>query len=402
VLDPNGSYAVVVFTNHLPDFGTTPEGAITRPWARLQTTRNYLTMIRLIAQHDAKVVLSFSPTLLEGISAGAAGMPDQAAVVTAVPAAELTTEERAYIHDVFFLASPAQIDHFPRYRELADRYASGRTLSTAEYRDLQALFNLAWTSPLLLEEEPLLGLAAKGRGFTEADKALILETHQAALNEFLDSVAALAAAGSIELATTPLADPVLPLLVRNRMEEDAAEHITRGHDVAAEILGRAPVGLVPQAGLIDQANLPAVNAAGYRWMLLAGEEGQQPTLITSEDGTLLALPAGPGHNMRVVRRAPAAQRPHPGRPGTSGDFDCRRHGTMGSLRRRRGRILAEPAAPARPGRRVHDRPTKRPGTFGHFPSRPQPRGATQFPDRAGRAAGLGSPEREPATTPALA
>jgi len=298
-LDPEGSYAVIAFTNHVPDFGETEEGAANRPWSRLNATRNYITMTRLIAQHPVKVVLGFSPTLLRQLADYAAGQVDRAALLTVKPATELTPEDEAYIDDVFFQASAAQIDRFPRYREIAERKAAGRALSTSEYRDLQALFNLAWTSPLLLEEEPLLSLAARGTGFSEDDKATILEVHLEAVGEVLESLRSMWSEGAIELATTPLANPVLPLLVRNRMDEDAAAHIQRGAEQAAAVLGRPVVGLAPAGGLIDLGNAPAIAGAGYEWALLTGPEGSPPIRLTAEDSDLGALLSGSRHNDRV-------------------------------------------------------------------------------------------------------
>ena len=290
---------MVAFTSHLPAFGLTPDGAADRPWARLHTTRDYITMVRIIAATEAKIVLAYSPILLEQIAAVAAGQWDEAALVTAKPTTELTADDKAYINDVFFIASPAQIDRFPRYRELADRKAQGRSLSTSDYRDVQILFNLAWTSPLLLNEEPLLSLAAKGRGFAEEDKAVLLDAHRAIANEFLASLRTLWTAGAIEVATTPLANPTLPLLVRSRMDQDSVDQIVLGAERATAVLGRAPAGMAPRAGLIDQGNDAAVHRAGYDWLLLSAEDEHLPTQLTSEDGSLLALSAMPGAGDRI-------------------------------------------------------------------------------------------------------
>jgi len=299
-LDPAGSFAVMVFTNHLPAFGLAEDGSADRPWVRLHTARDYITMVRLIAETQAKVVLSYSPVLLEQIADVAAGRRDQAALITAVPPNELTAEEKAYIDDVFFIANPAQIDRFPRYRELVARRDQERQLSSGDYRDLQVLFNLAWTSPLLLEDEPLSSLAAKGRGFTEEDKQVLLDGHQAAAAEFLDSLRSLWDDGVIEVATAPLADPILPLLIRNRMDQDATDQIVRGAERAAAVLARDPGGMVPAGGLIDQANGGAALAAGLEWLLLSGPEPQRPFQLTSEGGSLLALVAAPEPGRRIA------------------------------------------------------------------------------------------------------
>ena len=44
-------------------------------------------------------------------------------------------------------------------------------------RDLQVLFNLAWTDPRFLQEEPLRSLVEKGSGFTEDDKQIVLDIY---------------------------------------------------------------------------------------------------------------------------------------------------------------------------------------------------------------------------------
>ncbi len=300
-LDPSGSYAVVAFTNHLPAFGMTATGVPDRPWARLHATRDYITITRLAAASNAKLVLSYSPVLMEQIAAAADGQWDEAARITATPANELTATDRDYIADVFFDSSAAQIDQFPRYRELADKRAAGRSLTTSEYRDVQVLFNLAWTSPLLLEEDPLLGLVAKGRGFSEDDKTLVLDAHLAALEEFLDSLRSLAAAGKIELATTPLANPTMPLLVRNRMEEDARAHVARGRELFVDAVEVEPSGLAPHRGLIDLAGASAMSEAAFDWVLVSGDGGTPPARLTAEEGNVLALPYAPLYDSLVAQ-----------------------------------------------------------------------------------------------------
>ncbi|NND01298.1 MAG: hypothetical protein HKN91_00790, partial [Acidimicrobiia bacterium] len=290
-LDPKGSYAVVALTNHLPTYGRTVDGAPDRPWVRLHTTRDYVTQTRLLASSDAKLVLSYSPSLITRIAEAVAGNLDHAAIVTAKRATELTSEDRDYIDEVFFTASPDQIERFPRYRDIADRRRAGRSLTSSEYRDLQVLFNLAWTSPLLLQEEPLLSLAAKGLNYSEEDKVVLLEAHQAAMAEFLESLIFLTEEGKLDLATSPLYNPTLPFLIRNRMDEDAVTQIERGAAAVNAVLGVAVEGFTPRGGLIDQANAGSIANAGFEWAILVATEPTQPVRLTAEAGDLLALTA---------------------------------------------------------------------------------------------------------------
>jgi alpha-amylase/alpha-mannosidase (GH57 family) len=70
----------------------------------------------------------------------------------------------------FFDINPKIIARFPRYQELADDRANRANWTAQDWLDLQVLFNLGWTDPDWLAQEPLAGLVAQGRDFAEADK----------------------------------------------------------------------------------------------------------------------------------------------------------------------------------------------------------------------------------------
>ena len=53
------------------------------------------------------------------------------------------------------------IARFRRYQEIADDRANWESWDEATWRDLQVLFNLAWTDPDWLAEEPLAALRSR-------------------------------------------------------------------------------------------------------------------------------------------------------------------------------------------------------------------------------------------------
>ena len=61
----------------------------------------------------------------------------------------------------------------------------GTAFAEQDFRDLQILFNLAWTDPSWLENEPLAGLVAKGEGFTEEDKVILFGEHLRIIQEVM-------------------------------------------------------------------------------------------------------------------------------------------------------------------------------------------------------------------------
>ena len=100
-----------------------------------------------------RAVFNLTPALLLQLEDLAAGAKDRYWVATEIPAARLTADDRRFLLERFFDVNPKVIACFPRYRELADDRA-GRGIDEAldawseqDFRDLQVLFNLAWTDP---------------------------------------------------------------------------------------------------------------------------------------------------------------------------------------------------------------------------------------------------------------
>ena len=55
-----------------------------------------------------------------------------------------------------------------------------------DFRDLQAWFNLAWLDPDFIEADPAMkALVHKARGFTEADKQLVVAKHAQIIREVI-------------------------------------------------------------------------------------------------------------------------------------------------------------------------------------------------------------------------
>ena len=66
--------------------------------------------------------------------------------------------------------------------------------------------------PGFLEQEPLASLVAKGEGFSEEDKAVVMAEHLRIVSEVIPLHTRLWNEGRIEVITTPLAHPILPLI----------------------------------------------------------------------------------------------------------------------------------------------------------------------------------------------
>src|SRR6185503_15545627 len=152
----------------------------------------------------------------------------------------------------------------------------------AALRDLQVLFHVAWSGPLLQADPLVRRLREKQRGYTEEDKHALLDLQQAFLRRVIPSFRALQEDGSVELSVTPYYNPILPLLadLRSAHEalpgmrlpavdfahpEDADVHLREGLRAFEAYFGRPAAGGWPSEGAISHAALERMGAAGYRW-----------------------------------------------------------------------------------------------------------------------------------------
>ena len=294
-LDPNGFYLNLMWHQHQPLYPKDAAGVVTRPWVRVHATKDYHDMAALVEEFPGvKATFNLTPVLLLQLEELASGTKDIYWVLSEVPAEELDAEQQDYILERFFDANPGIIGRFPRYEELRAQRLAGGEFSAQDFRDLQVLFNLAWTDPSFLAQEPLAGLVAKGHDFVEEDKAILFAEHLRIISEVIPLHARLWEQGNIEVTTTPLAHPILPLIAdgalasvgdpaailpANRFSEvlDAQDQVRLGLDEAERLLGTRPQGMWPGEGAVAQYVIPIFSGNGVSWVA-TGEDVLAPSL----------------------------------------------------------------------------------------------------------------------------
>jgi alpha-amylase/alpha-mannosidase (GH57 family) len=228
-------------------------------------------------------------------------------VLSEKPAGELTPQDREFILRRFFDANWNNlIGVHPGYNALLDkrgRTVSDQTIATAlqkftvgDFRDLQMWFNLAWLDPDFKAQQPFKSLITKDHGFTEEDKALVLDKHRRIMEQVVPLHRKMQEHGQIEVTTTPFYHPILPLildtdLARRAMPhatlpehfsypQDAVAQVTLGVQSYQEHFGRPPRGMWPAEGSVAQEIVGMVADAGIVWMasdeeVLENSLGQQ-------------------------------------------------------------------------------------------------------------------------------
>jgi alpha-amylase/alpha-mannosidase (GH57 family) len=286
VIEDGQLYVAIIWHQHQPVYYRDPDtGVYERPWVRVHAAKDYLDMAAILQDYpQIHATFNLTPSLIRQLDDFSQGARDLYWVYTEIPAETLTDEQRQFILDRFFDINPRVIARFPRYQELAGmRSADSATAWTdQDFRDLQVLFNLAWTDPDWLAQEPLASLVARGRDFREQDKAVVLAEHLRLLQEVIPLHAEMQAAGQIEVTMTPFAHPILPLLVDSNLarvampDADLPSRFVYGQDAVAQVelgvqfyedhFGVPPRGMWPAEGSVAESIVTMVSNAGIQWI----------------------------------------------------------------------------------------------------------------------------------------
>ncbi len=273
----------LVWHQHQPQYPKRPGTRVyEQPWVRLHAAKDYHDMAAIVREFPGlKLTINLTPVLLAQLDDYLTGDTDRHAELAARPAARLTAAEQAEARERFFQVSGPMIGRWPRLQQLkalpAARWAQ------ADYRDAATLFHLAWTDPDFLARPPLAALAARGRGYSEADKRLVLAEHRRIMADVVPLHRKLQDEGRLEVTTTPYFHPILPLVYdsalarealpqapmpggRYQRPDDAKFHVTAAVADYTKRFGRAPRGMWPGEGSVSQAVAPLFKQAGIGWI----------------------------------------------------------------------------------------------------------------------------------------
>ena len=281
---------------HQPDYTDPETAAPTMPWTRLHALKDYADMAAFLERHPTiRATFNVVPTLLDQMQALASGgmPPDPFLALALKDPADCSLEERAFIIGHFFsLNRDMMAVGLNRLNELhalrgdAPAAAIGKAVvarfDDQALLDLQVLFHLAWSGPLLQSDPLIAELRVKGRGYSADDKRALFARHRAFLAEVIPRWRRLYDAEQIELSVTPYYHPILPLLcdlnsalealpdlrlpaVRFQAVEDADLQLAKGMEVFLATFGRKAAGGWPSEGAISERSLERMGAAGYRW-----------------------------------------------------------------------------------------------------------------------------------------
>jgi alpha-amylase/alpha-mannosidase (GH57 family) len=315
---------------HQPDYTDPATAAPAMPWTRLHALKDYADMAAFLERHPTvRATFNVVPTLLDQLQslADGAARPDPFLALAAKDPAQFSAEERALVIGHFFSLNRdmmavglKRLDELHALRGDGPASEIGKDVALRfddqALADLQVLFHLAWSGPLLRSDPLIASLRLKGRGFTADDKRALFARQQEFLADVIPRWRRLYDAEQIELSITPYYHPILPLLcdlgsareavpdlrlppVRFQHPEDADLQLVKGMEAFFRTFGRRAAGGWPSEGAISEATVARMHAAGYRWAA-----SDEDVLFASLGETLPADQAA-----RDARRAELLYRP---------------------------------------------------------------------------------------------
>ena len=201
-------------------------------------------------------------------------------------------EKLGILENFFKIQWDNMLKPYPRYFELLSKRGLSfeleevrrglRYWSVQDFLDLQTWFNLAWCGYAAERMYPeLTALKQKGRHFTEAEKARVLDIHGEILAQIIPLYRRAEERGQAEITTTPFYHPILPLVYDSAFAErsmpgrqfprrfhwpqDAVAHLDLAVRQHTQLFGKPPRGLWPSEGSIAPELVPLLQQAGIRY-----------------------------------------------------------------------------------------------------------------------------------------
>lgn len=294
---------------HQPEYRDLLSGEYRFPWTYLHAAKDYVDMAaHLETVTEARAVVNFAPILLEQIAdyatqlsahlSGGAPLRDPLLAALAEPGATQGEEARSeLLRQCLRVNRQRIVERFPAFSRLVaiadwalEQPHAIRYLDTQFFADLLVWYHLGWLGETVRRtDDRVQRLQQKESGFDGHDRHEMLQILLEMLGSILPRYRALAASGRVELAMSPFAHPILPLLLDIhaglQTEPDAPQpevdaypggderarwQLRRGREVFRQHLGVEPNGCWPSEGALSVPTLELLASEGFAWTASGG------------------------------------------------------------------------------------------------------------------------------------
>ncbi|MCG2634627.1 MAG: glycoside hydrolase family 57 protein [Gammaproteobacteria bacterium] len=300
---------VLCWHMHQPEYRDSNSGVHHLPWSYLHAIKDYSDMAaHLESVPGARAVVNFAPILLEQIDDYSQQIhrflhdgstildPLLAALANPVSAHDPDTRLQQIKH-CLRASRERIIERFEPYRKLAEladwvlQHPAGLIyLGDAFFTDLLVWYHLGWMGESLRRSDPRVKqLMDQASNYTLHDRRMLIELIGEVMTDLIPRYRKLAESGCAELAMSPYAHPIVPLLLdlesaREAMpdavlpvmahypggEARARWHIEKGLKTFKHYFKQTPVGCWPSEGGVSQTTLSLLAEYGFKWTASGG------------------------------------------------------------------------------------------------------------------------------------
>ncbi|NOY67156.1 MAG: glycoside hydrolase [Gammaproteobacteria bacterium] len=300
---------VLMWHMHQPEYRDLRIDEYQLPWTYLHGIKDYVDMAAHIERNtNARAVFNFAPVLLDQIQDYTKqisdylnlGTPIRDKLLSALAEPVLPVDEqscRKLILDCLRANQTHIIDRFKPYKKLSDiaNIISDKpemlTYMADQYIfDLLVWYHLGWMGETVRHgNETVKQLMQKEKSYTLHDRRRLLGVIGELMGSIIPRYKALALQGKIELAMSPYAHPIIPLLLDIKStheampdanlpilenypggEQRAQWHLEKGIKTFQHHFGITPVGCWPSEGSLSNETLRLLDESGFSWTASGG------------------------------------------------------------------------------------------------------------------------------------
>ena len=328
----------IIWHQHQPMYKDPLSGEYLLPWVFLHGTKDYQFMVDIIPS-NINVTIDLTGSLIQQLqdyanyTTSGSDIADLRIQLANMTEDQMSQENKTYVWNYFFDLNPQFITLSGRYTELQQKKNSAPSLETGlasftdqDWLDLKSLFFFYWLnfdyittdSTLSTFKDHYVGATSSAtyHPFSHTNLSYILNYGLNVVKSVLPQHKQAQDAGNVEIITSPLNHPILPLLINltsardtkpgnallplpannTLWTEDALAQLVRGSELYKQLFNQSLVGLWPSEEAVSPAIIPLVNQTGIAWLVTDQQQLQKivPALMdytgTVEQEDLLYRP----------------------------------------------------------------------------------------------------------------
>jgi len=254
-------------------------------WVRLHASKDYLDMLHIAQNNNAKVTFNLTPVLVNQILSYKDLECENTASLLLRNVSELNDKQKLFFLEDSFKVSSRIIQRIPKYRQLYHKKQNANSnllsvFSDDEILTCQIAYLLAWFGTLQ-KDDTIKKIEENLNTAGEDEKRYLLQKQLQILNSIVPEYKKAFKNNEICITTTPFYHPILPLLIdsdiakvsnpniklpeRFSYKDDARWHIKTAKQYMERVFETTIEGMWPSEGSVSDETLCLIAECGFKF-----------------------------------------------------------------------------------------------------------------------------------------